>query len=115
MKITDTTESIRQHQAGEFKRPEDGKAPFAHVNGQKLANAAEQEKRSVYVDNKNVTDFEEVGTPDFPRIFDSSAGMKFTIESEGDHQKNERIYRQYDKNGKELTVIGKEELIDEWV
>ena len=44
MKVTHTIDYIRQQNPGQFRRPEDGKGPFTHVNGQELNNIKEQKK-----------------------------------------------------------------------
>jgi len=69
VEITDTSNYIRQHQPGKFRRPEDGKEPFAYVNDQKFNSTAEQKKCSVYIDDTNVVTVKKDKSASFPKLF----------------------------------------------
>ena len=115
MKISHTTEYIRQQQLGQFRRPEDGKKPFTHVNDQKLDSIKERKESSVYIDNKNIQTLEKGLGSSSPKLFDYDPGMKFNIEKSNEISKEEKISKQYDNTGKEEEVNEKESLVDQWV
>ena len=115
MNIIDTTEYIRQQQAGQFRRYQDGKEPFAHVNGQKLDSARERKERSVYVNDEKVDTLEkEITSADFPKLFDTDVGAKFNTEKVRATNREEKVHGQYDKSAKVQTVTKQERLVDQW-
>lgn len=111
------TDYIRQQYAGHFKRPEDGKEPYAHVNEQKLDSTWEQEERSVYVDNNRTLTF-KIGPAgsDFPDLLDSDAGVKVDSEKTGYARNREadQLHYQYDRNGKSQNTTETQGFIDQW-
>ena len=113
MEITDTSNYIRQHQPGQFRRPEDGKEPFAYVNDQKLDSTEEQKKCSVYIDNKNVIALEKDIRAYFPKLFDFDAGVKFNTETTNDTNKEEKLSPHYDKTGKTQIITKQESFVDQ--
>jgi hypothetical protein len=115
MKITETASYIRQQQPGQFRRPEDGKAPFTHVNDQDLGTIKEPEGYSVYVSNEKLIAPDRVIEPDFPKLFDFDTGVKFSVENLGRAQRDEDIHPQYEKTAKTEMVAKKEWIIDQWV
>ncbi len=115
MNISPTSKYIRQQQAGYFRRPEDGKQPYAHVNETKLESAKEQKSRSVYVKNERVVSFEkEVSNADFPKLFDSDAGIRFNTERIAETKNKETPPKEYDKTAKGKTQKEEEKLINDW-
>jgi hypothetical protein len=115
MKISDSTDYIRQQQAGHFRRPEDGKEPYAHVNNQKLASRADKEKGSVYVKSEKVVTLErKITESGFPKLFDSDSGWKVDTERIGESDKEKKLQLQYDKNGKTQDVNKQSMLVDQW-
>ena len=114
MEITDTSNHIRQRQPGQFRRPEDGKEPFAHVNDKKLESPEEKKKCSVYIDSENVVTFEEDIRVSLPKLFDFDAGVKFNTETTNDTNKKEKLSPQYDKTGKAEIMSKQESLVDQW-
>ena len=115
MKITETASNIRQQQPGQFRRPEDGRAPFAHVNDQKLVTIKEQQACSVYVSNENLVALDRVIESDFPNLFDFDTGVKFSLENLSRAYRDEDIHQQYDKTAKTEMVTKKEWIINQWV
>jgi hypothetical protein len=115
MEITDTGNYIRQQNPGQFRRPEDGKEPFAHVNGQKLDSTVEEKKCSVYIDNENVVTFEKDTSSYFPKLFDFDAGMKSNnTEIIGRSKKEEKSQLQYEKTAKPKNMSKEEMFVDQW-
>lgn len=116
MEITDTGNYIRQQNPGQFRRPEDGKEPFAHVNGQKLDSTNEQKECTVYIDNEEVVALEkEIGSYSYvPKLFDLDAGVKFNTEKIDGANKEGKIQRQYDKIEKVQVTTKQEGFIDQW-
>jgi hypothetical protein len=115
MNITDTSDHIRQQQAGQFRRPGDGQGPFIRVNDQRLESAKDQRTRSVFVNNESVVSFERgILESDFPKIFDCDAGMKFNAERIRETEKEEKPQEQYDKDGQSQTVTKQENIVDQW-
>jgi hypothetical protein len=115
MNIADISDHIRQQQAGQFRRPEDGQEPFIRVNDQRLENTKDQEACSVFVNNEGVVTFEkEILESDFPKIFDSDTGIKLSAERVREAEKEEKLREQYDKNGKSQTVAKQEKIVDQW-
>ena len=107
-----TNNHIRQHHYGQFNLPENGKGPYVHANGQKLDNTLEQANISIYVENKTVFSSEKGLKSDFPKLFDSDAGVRFeTIEA----KKEEKSYREYAKTGNERPVNKQDSIINELV
>ena len=104
-----TTNSIRQHQPGQFMRPEDGKRPYAHINDQKLESKREQYKSAVYVNNKNVVSLEKEIASNSLKIFDSDVGLKVSTEKLSETKTEKRLDLQYDKTGKTQITTAKEE------
>ena len=113
MKITETASNIRQQQPGQFSRPEDGKAPFAHVNDQKLVTIKEQQAYSVYVSNEKLVALDRVIESDFPKLFDFDTGIKYNIENTNDTKEEEKFKPQYDKTGKTEIIVKQEGFVDQ--
>lgn len=110
-----TTDAIRQHQPGQFRRTEDGSKPYAHVNGKKLLSKEDQKKSAFYVNNKNVVTLKKGTGSRFPKLFDSDAGLKVSTEKLSKVKKEEKGYPQYDKTGKTQVIKTKDERrIDQW-
>jgi len=105
MEITDTSNYIRQHQPGQFRKPEDGKEPFAYVNNQKLDSTEEQKKCSIALE-KDIRAY-------FPRLFDFDSGVKFNTETTNDTNKEEKFSPQYDKAGKAEIITKQESFVDQ--
>lgn len=115
MKISNNTNHVRQQQYGQFRLPEDGKGPYVHANGQKLDNTLEQENVSIYVENEIVFSSEKGLKSDFPKLFDSDAGMDFeTIEAKKP-EKEKKSYQGYENTGNERPVNKQDSIINEWV
>lgn len=115
MKIN-PTDSIRQHHLGQFRRPEDGNQPYAHVNSQKLESKEEQYKSTVYVNNNNVVSLEKRIASNSHKIFDSDAGLKASIKKLSKTSRDEKADIGYDKTGKaKITIPNNDARIDEWV
>jgi hypothetical protein len=112
MEITDTSNYIRQQQPGQFRSPEDGKEPFAHVNDQKLDSTEEQKRCSIYIDDKKVVTFEKDKRAYFPKLFDFDAGVKFNTETTSNSNKDEKFSPQYDKTGKGQIIAKQESFVD---
>lgn len=113
MNITDTFDHIRQQQAGQFRRPGDGQEPFIRVNDQRLESAKDQKTPSVFVNNESVVSFEKgILESDFPKIFDSDAGMKFNAERIRETEKEEKHQERYDRQ--QQTVTSQENIVDQW-
>ena len=94
------TDSIRQLNVGQFRRPVDGKKPYAHANGNKLKSESDKKQSAVYVDNQKVDSFEKGFKSDAPKLFDSDAGLKISITKLTATKKEEKHDLQYDKKGK---------------
>jgi hypothetical protein len=116
MKTSNNTNSyIRQQQNGQFRLPENGKGPYVHANGQKLDNTLEQKNVSIYVENETVFSSEKGLKSDFPKLFDSDAGVKFeTIEAKKPQNKGES-YQGYENTGNERPANKQDSIINEWV
>jgi len=112
MKINDTTVHIRQQQPGQFRRPEDGKEPYAHVTDQKLESTPDQTTCSIYINNEKLATMEQGIGSDFPKIFDSNAGLKFNTQKISTTGKEEKLYEQYDQNGKTQVTTQKQSFFD---
>jgi len=115
MKITETASSIRQQQPGQFRKPEDGSAPFTHVNDQKLVTTKDQKGYSVYVSNEKLVAPDRVIESDFPKLFDFDAGVQFSLEKLSRTPRDEDIHPQYDKAAKPEIMTKKKSIIDQWV
>ncbi len=115
MKINATTDYIRQQQLGQFNRPEDGKGPYSHVNGQKVESTKEQKNSSIYVNNEKIVALETDIESSFPKLFDSDAGMKFNIERINEYKKEAKPATQYDKAGKIKKNTKEKVFIDQLV
>ena len=115
MKITENASYIRQQQPGQFRRPEGGKAPFTHVNDQKLVTIKEREGYSVYVSNEKLVALDRVTESDFPKLFDFDTGVQFGLENLSRAHRDEDIHQQYDKTAKTEMVAKKEWIINQWV
>ncbi len=112
MKINNSSDYIRQAQVGQFRRPEDGKGPFARVEGQKLESTKDQKKRSVYVNQEKLLTFKkEIGSNSL-NLFDFNAGLKYETAKISETKKDEKLPEQYDKKGKETNTTKQETLVD---
>ena len=115
MKINNTIVYIRQQQPGNFRRPEDGRAPHAHVNNQKLESTKEQKKCSVYIKNENLLTLENDLRSYSQRLFDFDAGAKLNTKKVCETDEEEKSDQQYDKTGKmENLTNERDSLIDQW-
>ena len=114
MKITDTTDYIRQQQIGQFRRLQDPNDPFVYVNNQRLDSTEEKEKSSIYINNENVVTLEKEKSSNFPKLFDFDAGMKFNTKKISKSNKEEKPDLQYDKTAKEQDLGEQGSLIDQW-
>jgi hypothetical protein len=115
MKISETASYIKQQQPGQFRRPEDGKAPFTHVNDQKLPTKKEQQAYSVYVCNEKLVSLDGVVESDFPKLFDFDTGVQFSLENLSRAYRDEDICQHYDKTAKTERPTKKEWIINQWV
>jgi hypothetical protein len=115
MKISNNLDYIRQHQPGQFRIPEDGKEPFAHVNDQKLDSTKEQKEGSVYINNENVVTLDKDLRSDFPKLFDYEVGLKFNTKKVSEANREEKPQQQYDKTGKTEILNKPEGFIDQLV
>lgn len=113
MKINNNIEYIRQQQLGQFRRPEDGKEPYAYVGNQKLKSTNEPEESSVYVNDEIVVTFGNDLRSDFPNLFDYDAGLRLDTEKTAETKKEEKLHPQYDKTGKTQIITEKTGLIDQ--
>lgn len=116
MNIGSASETIRQTQAGRFRRPGDGQEPFAHIKDSRLESAKEQKSQSVFVNSqKTVTFKKEVSKSDFPRLFDHDAGTKFTVERIAETKKKDSSQEQYESSGKKKNQNKQNtSIVDEW-
>jgi hypothetical protein len=115
MNIIDTTEYIRQQQVGRFRRCEDGKGPFAHVNSQKLDSLWEGNEGSVYVNDEKVDTLEKEFTgADFPKLFDTDVGAKVNVEKVKATNEEEKVTGQHKKSAKVQSATKQERFVDEW-
>ncbi|MBE9575070.1 MAG: hypothetical protein IMF20_08100 [Proteobacteria bacterium] len=114
MKITENASYIRQQQPGQFRRPEDAKAPATHMNDQKLVTIRGQKGYSVYVSNEKLVALDRLIEPDFPKLFDFDAGVQFSLEKLNRTHRDEDINPQYDKSAKTEMTTKKEWIIDQW-
>ncbi|MEW5947834.1 MAG: hypothetical protein AB1711_00265 [Thermodesulfobacteriota bacterium] len=112
MKINDATVHIRQQQPGQFRRPEDGKEPYAHVTDQKLTSAPDQTKCSIYINKEKIVTIEQGIGSDFPKIFDYDAGLKISTQKISTTGKEEKVYERYDQNGKTQVTTQKQSFFD---
>ena len=116
MKVSGTTNSIRQLHPGRFRRPDDGIEPFAYVNGQKLDSKEEQKKSAVYANNEHIQTLENGLGSDSTKLFDSDAGLKIQSEKRSGTNKEEEIDQQYDNTGNPKNNKTQEErTVDRWV
>jgi len=100
------TDSIRQLNVGQFRRPADGKQPYAHANGNKLKSEADKKQSAVYIDNQKVDSFEKGLKSDAPKLFDDDAGLKISITKLTATKKAEKPELKYDKERKiQMTMI----------
>ena len=117
MEIADTGSYIRQQQIGQFRRPEDSKGPFAHINGEKIESPDEKKRSSIYIDNENAVTFKKDIRSSLPKFFDPDAGVKFNTDASIDTNKtnkNQTLDPQYDKTGKAGIMNKHEGLVDQW-
>ena len=104
------TDSIRQLNVGQFRRPVDGKKPYAHANGNKLKSESEKKQSAVYVDNQKVDSFKKGLKSDAPKLFDSEVGLKISITKLTATKKEEKLDLKYDKKGKtQITAADSKE------
>lgn len=107
--------NIRQQQYGQFRLPENGKGPYVYANGQRMDNTLEQKNVSIYVENGTVFSSEKGLKSDFPKLFDSDAGMNFkTIEAKKP-EKEGKSYQEYESTGSKRPVNKQDSIINEWV
>jgi hypothetical protein len=114
MKITENSSYIRQQQPGQFRRAEDSKAPFNHVNDQNPVTIKEQKGYTVYIGGEKPIALDRVIESDFPKLFDFDAGMQYSLEKLSWTAKDEDIHPQYDKTAKTEMMTKKESIIDQW-
>jgi len=111
MKITGTTNYIRQQQIGQFTMPADGKGPFARVNGQKIGSIKEQENTSIYLNTGDVVVLEKTNSS---KIMDFDAGANFSAYKISPTKKAEKIDYGYAETGKAQIMTKPEGIIDQW-
>lgn len=114
MKITNTTDYIRQQHLGQFRRPEDAQGPFAYVKDQRLESTKEQKESSVYINNENVGTLEKEERSNSPKLFDFDAAVKFSTQKTSETNKQEKLHQKYDKTAKAQVVTKQESLVDQW-
>ena len=114
MRITNNVSYIRQQQPGEFKRADDGAAPYSHVNDCKLGSTKEQDGWAVYISSENLVALEKVKESDFPRLFDFAAGIQLTSRKSVPAQKHESIRNDYDNTAQSQTPAKQQWLVDQW-
>jgi hypothetical protein len=115
MEISNKGDIIRQDRVGQFRRPEDGKKPYAHVDNQKVKSKYDQKERSVYVSDEKAVNMKDKAGTFYPKIFDSDAGMKFNAQKLGKVSKEESAFPQYDENGKAQKVPEQGNSIDQLI
>ena len=115
MKITNSTDYIRQQEPGQFRRAGDGKKPFTRVNDQRVKNLKDRKESSVYIANKNIQTLEKGIGRSFPKLFDYNPGMKFDIEKTSKIIKDKEPHKKYDYIRKDEEVNKKENFVDKWV
>jgi hypothetical protein len=113
MKINDKVDFIRQQHPGQFRRPEDGEEPYAHVKGQKLDTTNVPKARSVYIENEYLVSWDKNRAP-APKLLDYDAGVKLDTERLTETNKNEKEPLNYDRDGKTQTMSTREVIIDQW-
>lgn len=114
MKITGTTDYVRQQQIGQFRMPEDGKGPFARVNGQTIGSTKGQEDTSIYLNNGDVVVLEKTLQANSSQIIDFDVGAKFSAYKISTTKKEEKIDYAYTETGKAQIMSKPEEIIDQW-
>ncbi len=114
MKVTDTTDYIRQQYPGQFRRPEDGKGPFTRVDGQEFDNIKELKKSSVYITSEEVVSFGRDTKSNFTKLFDFDAGIKCKTAKVEDTGKEEKSSQQNKESKKEQVTVKGEKSIDLW-
>ncbi|MBW2107743.1 MAG: hypothetical protein JRI36_03625 [Deltaproteobacteria bacterium] len=111
--------SIRQDQAGRFRRPEDGRQPYAHVRQNRLESTREQKRRSIYVGRQQaVTIKKEPSKSDFPKMFDPDVGTRFVMDDRMPAIRPKQVHE--DQPGpapaieKKTLSTPKTSLVDDW-
>ena len=114
MDVTRTSYQVRQKSLGRFRRPEDGRQPYAHVNNQRLFSTLDQKKASVYANDKNIARLEKGMKNKTVKIFDTDAGMTYDTKKINNNNKQVKSIQQYDKSAKIQIMDKNEEKIDQW-
>jgi len=114
MKITGTTNYIRQQQIGQFTMPADGKGPFARVNGQKIGSTKEQENTSIYLNTGDVVVLEKTLQANSSKLIDFDAGVKLSAYKISTTKKEEKIEYGYAETKKAQIMTKPEAIIDQW-
>jgi hypothetical protein len=114
MKTTDTTNYIRQQQVGQFRIPEDGKGPFARVNGQTIGSTKGQENTSIYLNTGDVVALDKTSQADASKIIDFDVGVKFSASKISTTKNEEKSDYAYTETGKVKITTKPEEIIDQW-
>jgi hypothetical protein len=105
---------------GTFTRPADGKYPFAHVNHAKIDSVGARTSRFFYVKGTKTASFDKgVLDPDFPRLFDHSAGLemevdKVNVSNKEQKTKEQKTLTSYAPNEKASKQDDQRRVIDEW-
>jgi len=114
VKIINSNQSIRQQHPGRFRRPDDGRDPFTHVNDQKLANPEEVKETSIYINDVNFVTLEKGLKADFPKLFDFDSGVKYNAKQIKDVKKTEDRFQSYNQVGKPENLAKRDNLFDKW-
>ena len=114
MKILNSNQSIRQQHPGRFRRPDDGRDPFAHVKDQKLANPKDVKETSIYINDVNVATLEKGLKSDFPKLFDFDSGVKYSAKQIKEVKKTEDHHQSYTQIGKTENLAKRDNLFDTW-
>ncbi len=114
MKITDTTDYIRQQQIGQFRSPQNPNDLFVYANNQRLNTTEEDKENSIYIENENFSTLQKQESANLLKLFDYDAGMKINIAKTSKTNKEEKPNPQYDKTAKEQNVGEQGSLIDQW-
>jgi hypothetical protein len=111
-----TSITIRQEQAGQFRRPEDGRQPYAHVNDMRIESANAQKPSSIFVNRQKATTIKkEPSQADGPTLFDHDAGVQFTLERIQKTKTNDISEERYDVTDKRKTPPKpKTSIIEDW-
>jgi hypothetical protein len=114
MKITDTTDYIRQQQIGEFRSPQNPNDLFVYAINERLNTTEENKEYSIYIENENFATLRKQESANSLKLFDYDVGVKINTEKTSKTNKEENPNPQYDKTAKEQDVGEQGSLIDQW-